>query len=87
MWYINSVIVLNSALKHGIAPEDSIHAIRCAIVVLDLQEDPHKTLYLGLDRSGLPLEVVVMQTSKGDAIIHAMRMRTKYVTLIEGGKR
>ena len=44
MWYINSVIVLNSALKHGIAPEDSIHAIRCAIVVLDLQEDPHKTL-------------------------------------------
>ena len=51
MWYINSVFVLNSALKHGIAPEDSIHAIRCAIVVLDLQEGPHKTLYLGLDRS------------------------------------
>lgn len=36
---------------------------------------------------GLPLEVVVAGTSRGPALIHAMRMRTQYVKLLEGGRQ
>ena len=36
---------------------------------------------------GLPLEVVVADTSRGPALIHAMRMRTQYVKLLEGGRQ
>ncbi|KFJ00923.1 putative toxin-antitoxin system, toxin component [Bifidobacterium stellenboschense] len=59
------------------------HAIR----ELTLREDPLKVLYLGISPDGIPLEVVVVETSRGPALIHAMRMRTKYVKLMEGGRR
>ena len=40
-----------------------------------------------LQERGLPLEVVVADTSRGPALIHAMRMRTQYVKLLEGGRQ
>ena len=52
-----------------------------------LREDPLKVLYLGISPDGLPLEVVVAGTSRGPALIHAMRMRTRYVKLLEGGRQ
>ncbi|QOL33176.1 toxin [Bifidobacterium eulemuris] len=52
-----------------------------------MEEEPLKILHLGISPEGIPLEVVTIRTSRGDAVIHAMRMRTKYVRLPEGGGR
>ena len=54
---------------------------------LVLREAPRKVLYLGISPGGLPLAVVVADTSRGPALIHAMRMRTQYVKLLEGGRQ
>lgn len=80
------VNIFPSALKHGIEPDDHVrgeHPLRDLV----LREDPLKVLYLGISPDGLPLEVVVAGTSRGPALIHAMRMRTQYVKLLEGGRQ
>ena len=71
------VNIFPSALKHGIEPDDAMY----------VGSIPLKVLYLGISPDGLPLEVVVAGTSRGPALIHAMRMRTQYVKLLEGGRQ
>ena len=87
MWYNIPKIVLQSALKHGIEPEDALYVTAQPLKALTIDEEPTKTLYLGISPDGIPLEVVTLRTSRGEAIIHAMRMRTKYVKLLEGGRK
>ena len=73
-----TVNIFPSALKHGIEPGDAMYVVEHPLRDLVLREDPLKVLYLGISPDGLPLEVVVADTSRGPALIHAMRMRTQY---------
>lgn len=47
------VDVLPSADRHGVAHQDTRHALRHALVVEDIDEDPPRTLVLGPDRAGI----------------------------------
>jgi predicted GNAT family acetyltransferase len=68
--------IADSARKHGIADADMLHAIRNALRAVD-QGD--RTLYIGADRNGRLLEVVVLDEDEEDlAVIHAMPLRRKF---------
>jgi hypothetical protein len=81
------VEVLRSALRHGIPSEDILHAIKHAITVEEVGDDPVRWLVLGPDRAGNLLELVVMDRPAGPAVIHAMQMRTQYRRLLPKGRR
>ena len=71
------VRIARSALRHGVAPQDIVAAMRYAQDVMVLREDPSKWLYLGFNRSGVPLEIIsVVSEHDGDElVIHAMTRR------------
>lgn len=66
--------IADSARRHGIGEADMIHAVRNAIRVVS-QGD--RDLYIGADRSGRLLEVVVLD-DEVPAVIHAMPLRRKF---------
>ena len=75
--------VHESAHNHGVADQDSLHAIDHALSIEDAGEDPDRWLVLGPDRAGNLLEVVVMTTRDGgQLLIHAMPMRAKFRRLL-----
>ncbi|MHB8244337.1 MAG: ribbon-helix-helix protein, CopG family [Acidimicrobiales bacterium] len=51
--------VHESAHNHGVADQDSLHAVDHALAVEDAGEDPDRWLVLGPDRAGNLLEVVM----------------------------
>ena len=72
-----------SALKHGIAAEDNLHAVEQSLIIYSLTDEgedgPLRQLRLGPDRAGNLLEVVVLIRDDGiGLIIHSMRMRPQY---------
>lgn len=77
--------VLRSALRHSVGAEDIQHALRNAIVIEEVDEDPARYLVLGTDRAGQFLELIVMDRPQGPAVIHAMPMREKYRRLLPEG--
>jgi hypothetical protein len=77
--------VLRSALRHGVGTDDIQHALRNAVVIEEVDEDPTRYLVLGSDRAGQFLELVVMDRPGGPAVIHAMPMRAKYRGLLPEG--
>lgn len=79
------VELLPSARRHGIDDRDVDHAVRHAMVVEDVGEDPGRYLVVGPDRSGQLLELVVLDRPQGPAVIHAMAMRAKYRRLLPPG--
>lgn len=79
------VELLPSARRHGIDDRDVDHAVRHALVVEEVGEDPTRYLVLGPDRSGQLLELVVLDRPTGPAVIHAMAMRAKYRRLLPPG--
>jgi len=74
------VEIHRTARKHGIAEANLRHAVEHAIYVGDLERDaPLCVLYLGPDRAGNLLEVVVIERDDGSELaIHAMKMRRRY---------
>ena len=74
--------VLRSAFRHGVDQLDTEHALRTAVVVEEVGEDPNRFLVLGADRAGNLLELVVMDRPQGPAVIHAMAMRAQYRRLL-----
>jgi hypothetical protein len=78
------VNVHESALRHGIKPEDSVHAPTHPIWVADLDEDsPQRQLRLGFDPGGRLLETVVLTFDSGNQlIIHAMKARPHMIDLL-----
>jgi hypothetical protein len=82
LYYDSSVEVLQSALRHGVDVKEVKHALRNAVVVEEVAEDPIRYLVLGPDRAGRLLELIVMDRPQGPAVIHAMPMRPKYRHLI-----
>ena len=75
---------LRSAFRHGIDLEDTLHALRNAMVVEEVATDPTRYLVLGPDRAGNMLEVVVMDRPQGPAVIHSMHMQARHRDLLEG---
>ena len=80
------VEVLPSARRHGLQDADIDHALRYAVVVEEVDEDPVRYLLIGPDRSGNLLELVVLDRPQGPAIIHAMAMRASYRRLLPPGE-
>lgn len=74
--------VLGSALRHGVGVEDIEHALRHAMAVDELADDPLRYLVLGPDRGANLLELVVLDRPQGPAVIHAMAMRPQYRRLL-----
>ncbi len=66
--------IADSARKHGIADVDIVHAVRNAIRVVS-QDD--RDLYIGADRSGRLLEVVILG-KRTPVAVHAMVLRRKF---------
>lgn len=72
-----------SARKHGTRDEDIRWAVANAIAILDVEsrqpEEVEAMLYVGPDRSGRWLEVLVIVDDDGASVaIHAMRLRKQY---------
>lgn len=80
---IIAVEIHSSARKHGISDEDIQHALEHAVVVAESDEDIDKVLYLGPDRAGNLLEVITaLRADESEIVIHAMRMRAMYESLL-----
>ena len=74
------VDIYDSARKHGVDDAD-IHAMEHAVATAE--DDEGKVLHLGSDRAGNLLEVVsVLRTDGTEIVIHAMRMRRIYDSLL-----
>jgi urease accessory protein UreE len=69
------VEIADDARKHGVVDLDTEHAVRNAIRVLN-QGD--RDLYIGADRAGRLLEVVVFDDDGEPVAIHAMALRPKF---------
>ena len=76
-----------SARKHGVANADIRHAVAHQLRQRDVSnEPPWRVLYLGPDRAGNLLEVVVIERDDGTELaIHAMKMQHKYEYLLPRG--
>jgi hypothetical protein len=73
----------SSARKHGAADEDIKHAVDNAMSIDDQDDDTR--LYIGPARNADLLEVVTIIRDDGsELVIHAMKMRPKYVRLLPG---
>ncbi|WP_277050289.1 toxin [Ruania albidiflava] len=76
--------VHQSALKHGVDPDDAVHAAEHPEYTAPLDDDsPARELRLGFDRSARLLEIVVLTFDSGNQlIIHAMPARRSYRELL-----
>ncbi len=74
----------DSALRHGILPEDAIQAATWALWIEDLDEEiPARQLRLGFDTQGRLLETVVLVFDSGnEVVIHAMKARPRLLELL-----
>ena len=73
--------VHDSALKHGVNPEDAAQAADWPLWMEPLDEEnwPHRELRLGFDTQARLLETVVLIFESGDEmVIHAMPARKQY---------
>ena len=77
--------VHGSALKHGITPEDASHAAENWAYASTLSDDhPARELRLGFDPAGRLLELVGLRFDSGnELLIHAMKARRQYGSLLE----
>ena len=68
-----------SAGKHGIARADVLHALRNAMVTVEVEFDgEERRLTIGPDMSGALLEVVSVPVDEPVLVIHADRLRPKF---------
>lgn len=74
--------ILGSAPRHGVEEEGIEHALRNAMVVEEIADDPVRYLVLGPDRAANLLELVVVDRPQGPALIYAMDMRPQYRRLL-----
>ncbi len=79
--------IADSARKHQVEDRfndgDIVHVLEHPLYVADDADDWDKALYLGPDRAGRLLEVVVAVRANGTEVaIHAMKMRPMYESLL-----
>lgn len=70
-------IIAQSALKHGLAEGEILHAYRNSLRAWDLGDG--FTMIIGPNRAALILEVGFIQGSTAVVIDHAMRAREKFL--------
>lgn len=70
-------ILAPSALKHGLDPEEILHAYRNPIRVWDLGEG--FTMMIGPNSAGPFCEVGAIAGDSATLIVHAMRAREKFL--------
>jgi hypothetical protein len=58
------VDVLLSAFRHGVDVDEIAHALRNAVVVEEIAEDPTRYLILGSDPAARLLELVALWTAR-----------------------
>jgi hypothetical protein len=81
--------IIDSARKHymneNLTDDDILHAVRNYIIkVLNFEDDPDKTLYIGTDISTRLLEVIVVENRNGEeVVIHAQKLTKKYIRYLE----
>lgn len=84
----NAVEIHRTARKHRVRDEDVRHAVAHAVYSGEVDDDgeeegPLRVLYLGPDRAGNLLEVVVIELDDGSQLaIHAMKMQARYRELL-----
>jgi hypothetical protein len=69
------VEIADNARKHGVADEDIEHAVQNAIRVVGHGD---RDLYIGADRTGRLLKVVVLDDDGQPVAIRAMALRPKF---------
>lgn len=78
--------VHDSALKHGVRPQDAVQAADWPLWIEPLDEEEnwlHRELRLGFDTEARLLETVVLIFESGDEmVIHAMPARKQYWDLL-----
>ena len=67
-----------SARRHGVNDQDMLHAYRNHWRAF-ATDDPAVTMLIGPSTSGEPIEIGVVVDDDGEAIIHAMTARTKFL--------
>ena len=74
----------DTALKHGIDPEDIMRAAAWPLWIEDLDDDsPARQLRLGFDTQGRLLETVVLIVDSGnELVIHATKARPQMLDLL-----
>ena len=78
-----AVEIRPSARKRGIADDDIRHAVDNAMATISRPEQPDFTMLIGPDTTSRLLEVGVIETDDQDYVIHAMKARAKYLTMID----
>lgn len=67
-----------SARSHGVFDDDMLHAYRHHWTAF-ATDDLSVTMFVGPGRNGAPLEVGVVVDEDGEAIIHCMPARAKFL--------
>ena len=80
------VNIFPSALKHGIEPDDAMYVGSIRFATSCCVRTPSRSCIWVYHRTAFPGGGGGRHI-EGPALIHAMRMRTQYVKLLEGGRQ
>lgn len=79
-------IIAPSAHRHGVGDDDIRHVYAHPIRAVPLRDD--KVMLVGLDRAGQRmLEIGVVDTDRGDVVIHAMKAQAEYLPKLPRRRR
>lgn len=88
LYYGYSVEFHRSAARHGVPPGEVLHAVKHALVVVDMDPDadPPKVLVIGPRHDGQLLEVIILAlVGDRELVIHAMALRPTFYSLLPEG--
>ena len=75
--------VRRSALRHGIAVHDILHAYENAVRIVEYEyEGDERLLVIGADTTGRLLELVLLPVVEPNRIIHAAALRPKFYNFL-----
>ena len=81
------MLILESALKHGISKQDIQFVYWHVINSLVLRSDPEKVMLFGFDTIDRGLEIgYVVNDKEEDIVFHAMKVRSVYKIHLYGPK-
>jgi len=73
------MIIIESALKHGISEAEIMYVFENAVNSITLEEFPLKIMIFGFDTIGRAIEIGYTLNDNGEEIIiHAMKLRKNY---------
>jgi hypothetical protein len=75
-----------SAFRHGTDEDDIRHAFANSMVIYKIErEGPSRFLHFGPDRAGNLLKLVVVEIDTPEwLVIHGMKMRPKFESMLRG---